>query len=202
MSELTVLQAIRLKGRVSPADLAATLAQDPAALTSTVTELVASGLLLEGKGSLRTTPEGRQRLSALLAQERSSIDQDSLAGSYAKFLAVNADFKALVTDWQIKDGQPNAHDDADYDAAVLARLHGVHQRVVPILAEVSRQLPRLTGYADKLTAALTKLEDGETMWFLRPIIDSYHTVWFELHEELIAASGLTREQEAIAGNAQ
>ncbi len=33
------------------------------------------------------------------------------------------------------------------------------------------------------------------------MIDSYHTVWFELHEELIALSGLTREDEAAAGRA-
>jgi hypothetical protein len=42
---------------------------------------------------------------------------------------------------------------------------------------------------------------GDTTWLARPIIDSYHTVWFELHEELIAASGLTREEEARAGHA-
>jgi hypothetical protein len=33
------------------------------------------------------------------------------------------------------------------------------------------------------------------------MIDSYHTVWFELHEELIAARGLSREEEAKAGHA-
>ena len=40
------------------------------------------------------------------------------------------------------------------------------------------------------------------MWLVRPLIDSYHTVWFELHEELILAAGLTRESEAKAGDAQ
>jgi hypothetical protein len=35
----------------------------------------------------------------------------------------------------------------------------------------------------------------------RPIIDSYHTVWFELHEELIQAAGRSREDEAKAGHA-
>jgi hypothetical protein len=40
------------------------------------------------------------------------------------------------------------------------------------------------------------------MWLSRPLIDSYHTVWFELHEELILAAGLTREAEAESGNAQ
>lgn len=201
MSELTVLQAIRLKGRVSADDVAATLNQDPADIAPAVAELITAGLLSEGK-TLRVTAEGRERLNALLAEERSDIDQDSLADSYSEFLVVNRDFKALVTDWQIKDGQPNAHDDAGYDGAVLSRLGDVHRRVVPVIAEVGRQLPRLAGYADKLTSALAKVEAGDAVWLTRPIIDSYHTVWFELHEELIGALGLTREEEAIAGNAQ
>ncbi|WP_370501074.1 MarR family transcriptional regulator [Mycolicibacterium sp. jd] len=202
MSELTILQAIRLKGRVSPTDLAATLNQDPSDITPLLADLVDSGLLLEGKSAIRITADGRERLSFLLADERSGINNDALAGSYAEFLSVNADFKALVTDWQIKDGQPNVHDDADYDSAVLARLDGVHQRVLPIIAEVGRELPRLTSYADKLVVALGKVKGGDTAWLTRPMIDSYHTVWFELHEELITAAGLTREEEAIAGNAQ
>jgi hypothetical protein len=101
----------------------------------------------------------------------------------------------LVTDWQLKDGQPNAHDDPDYDGAVLARLDGVHERVMPVIEAVVGQLPRLVGYADKLAAALAKVKEGDVAWLTRPIIDSYHTVWFELHEELIAASGLTARRK-------
>jgi hypothetical protein len=37
---------------------------------------------------------------------------------------------------------------------------------------------------------------------LKPLIDSYHTVWFELHEELISLAGLSREAEAASGRAQ
>lgn len=202
MSELTVLQAIRLKGRVGPADIAATLNHDPADIAATLAELVDSGLLLDGKTTLRITADGRERLAALLTEERSRVRQDVMAISYAEFLSVNRDFKTLVTDWQIKDGQPNTHDDADYDGAVLARLDDVHERVLPIIADVARQLPRLGSYTDKLAVALEKVKGGDGVWLTRPIIDSYHTVWFELHEELITASGLTREEEANAGHAQ
>lgn len=201
MSELTVLRAIRLKGRVSPATVAATMNEDPASVASTIAELVESGLLVEGT-TLRITSDGRERLNALLAEERSGIDQDALAASYDEFRAVNVDFKALVADWQLKDGQPNAHDDVDYDGAVLARLDEIHERAVPIIAAAAGQLPRLASYADKLAAAVAKVKAGDTAWFTRPIIDSYHTVWFELHEELIVASGLSREEEAKAGHAQ
>jgi hypothetical protein len=200
MSELTVLQAVRLKGRINEADLVATLDEDSAEVAATLAQLTAVGLLVTGK-ALRISPEGRARLNALLAEERSGVDQSVLATSYGDFRAVNNEFKALVSDWQIKDGQPNSHDDAEYDAAILNRLDNVHQQVLPIIATVATLLPRLRAYAAKLNSALDKVKSGDTTWLARPIIDSYHTVWFELHEELIAASGLTREEEARAGHA-
>jgi DNA-binding MarR family transcriptional regulator len=200
MSELKVLQAIRLKGRVTPADVAATLDEDPTRVTATIAELTTAGLLIEGK-MLRISPAGRERLNTLLAEERSGTDT-AITGAYHDFRVVNTDFKALVADWQLKDGEPNTHGDADYDAAVLHRLDGIHRRVVRIIAAAALQVARLSAYRDKLAAALEKVKAGETSWLTRPIADSYHTVWFELHEELILAAGLTRDAEAKAGHAQ
>jgi hypothetical protein len=200
VSELTVLQAVRLKGRVSLGDLAATLGKDPDDLAAAVDRLTRSGLLVDGK-ALRISPDGRVRLDELLADERQSVDKAALAAAYADFQAVNPEFKALVTDWQLKNGQPNTHEDSDYDAAVLARLDSVHHRITPIVAAAAAQLPRLGRYSIKLQAALSKVRAGETVWLSRPLIDSYHTVWFELHEELIVAAGLTRESEARFGGA-
>jgi hypothetical protein len=204
VSELAVLQAVRLKGRVTADDLAATLDQDPATLTGLVERLAASGLLVDGP-TLRISPDGRSRLDTLLAEERAGIDSSVITAAYDAFRSVNVDFKALVTDWQLKGGPagtPNTHDDADYDAEVLARLDEVHARVVPIIDEAATQLPRLNAYSSKLSVALRKINAGETTWLARPLIDSYHSVWFELHEELIGAAGLTREEAAKSGDAQ
>lgn len=201
MSELAVLQAIRLKGRVTPDRLAASLDAPSADLTETIQQLTTSGLVVKD-ATLRISPTGRERLSALLAEERRAIDSSALAAAYDDFRSVNTDFKALVTDWQLRGGRPNAHDDPGYDAAVLARLDGVHQRVVPIVAGAAAQLPRLGRYSVKLLAALDKVKSGGHDWLTKPLIDSYHTVWFELHEELILAVGMTREQAARSGDAQ
>jgi DNA-binding MarR family transcriptional regulator len=201
MSELTVLQAVRLKGRVSPTDLAATLGKDLADVATTIERLTRSGLLAEGT-ILKISPSGRARLGELLAAERDRADSAALAAVHGDFREVNTELKALVTDWQVKNGQPNDHEDADYDAAVLARLDRVHRRVVPIIAAAAVHLPRLSRYSAKLQTALANINAGDTSWLSRPIIDSYHTVWFELHEELILAAGLTREAEAKAGEAQ
>jgi hypothetical protein len=204
VTELAVLQAVRLKGRVHSADLAETLGRDPADIADIVERLTGSGLLVNGT-TLRISPSGRARLDTLLAEERDGVDPAPMAAAYDEFRAVNADFKSLVTDWQLKGGPggvPNAHDDPDYDAAVLVRLDEVHARVLPIIEAAAEQVPRLKAYSAKLLAAMSKVKDGDTAWLTRPLVDSYHTVWFELHEELIGAIGMTREEAARFGDAQ
>jgi hypothetical protein len=190
MDELTLLQTVRLKGRVRPADLDAT-----------VKELTEAGLLIDGK-AVRLSPEGRARLTELLTDERSSIDSEAFAQIYDEFRCLNRHFKSLVAQWQLKDGEPNDHADVGYDAEVLGRLDDIHRAVQPVLAAASGQVPRLDAYTAKLSAALEKIRAGDTSWFTRPLVDSYHTVWFELHEELIGAAGLTRDDEARSGEAE
>lgn len=189
MTELAVLQAVRLKGRVGIADLAATLGEDQAEAADAVEQLAQAGLLVDSK-TVRLTSEGRARLAELLADERSGIDMAAMTAAYGEFRSVNADFKALVTDWQVNN-----------DAGMLTRLDSVHQRVLPIIAAAAGQLPRLRRYSTKLQAAFERIKAGETIWLARPLIDSYHTMWFELHEELLLAAGLSREVEAKAGGA-
>jgi hypothetical protein len=200
MDEVALLQAVRLKGRVRPADLAATLGQDEVAVGTAVADFAQSGLLL-GDKAVRLTPEGKDRLADLLAAERGGIDSQAITRIYDEFRAVNREFKALVADWQLRDGGPNNHLDADYDAAVLSRLDAVHGAILPLLVSASAQVPRLHTYSAKLSTALDKIRAGDPTWFTRPLVDSYHTAWFELHEELLGAAGLTREDEAGAGHA-
>jgi hypothetical protein len=43
-----------------------------------------------------------------------------------------------------------------------------------------------------------RVSEGERDWLTSPRVDSYHTVWMELHEELLAALGLERGSEEQA----
>src|SRR6201999_2563179 len=98
--------------------------------------------MLDGS-TLRLSPEGRQRLEGLLSDERSHVDAAAVAAAFDEICFVNRDFKRLVSDWQLKDGRQNTHEDAGYDAAVRTRLDDVHRRVTPTIAAVATQLPRL-----------------------------------------------------------
>ena len=53
-----------------------------------------------------------------------------------------------------------------------------------------------TGLEPGDAEALRRVRAGEHDWFTKPVIESYHTVWFELHEDLLASLGLDRSSEA------
>ena len=189
-TELETLQRLRMTGGVAHDEF------DPSRRDA----LAAAGLVT-GTTTVRLTPQGRARLGDLLTAERAGADTAVLADVYRGFCAVNADFKAVVTDWQLRDGRPNDHTDIGYDAAVIARLDRIHGRVIPVVDRVTAQLPRLASYRVKLEDALRHIHGGDRQWFTHPLIDSYHSVWFALHEELLVAAGLTRTDEARAGRA-
>lgn len=201
--ELRILQAARLKGRPTQEDLgaAAGLSEDDA--QAAVEPLVRAGSLHPAGTRLRLTAEGRDRLEELLARERAGVDRELLRERYDDFGELNQMFKRLVTDWQLVEGtHPNDHSDAAYDAAIMRRLDEVHRRLTPLLDQLVHAAPRLEPYGRRFAAAIAKVAAGDHTWFARPLIDSYHTVWFELHEELLGLAGLSRAAEAAAGRAE
>lgn len=187
-AELPVLQAVRLKGRIARAELAELPGADA---------LVAAGLLTDG-ATARLTPQGRVRLADLLAAERAAVDAAAADRVYEGFGAINADFKSVISQWQADKGTPAADAAA---ATVVARVSELHRAVVRVIAAAGELVPRLGAYAGRLDSALRLAQAGDMTWLTRPLVDSYHTVWFELHEELIGLAGRTRAGEAESGSA-
>jgi pyruvate,orthophosphate dikinase len=198
--ELDVLQAARLKGRLSPDLAAASCGIDTDAVPVIFGELREAGYV-KGDPDVRLTPEGRQRLGELVATERAETDLDALRRLYDEFDRHNTDFKQMVSDWQLRDGEPNDHTDSAYDQSVIDRLAALDTDFQPLVGRVGDVAPRLRNYAQRFSNALGQIRAGDTSYVARPIADSYHTVWFEFHEELIGLLGLSREDEAAAGRA-
>ena len=76
----------------------------------------------------------------------------------------------------------------------MAAFHAVNDAITPILAEVSKVVPRLARYQTRFETALDGIAAGDRDMVAHPMKDSYHTVWFELHEELIRLSGRVRTE--------
>jgi hypothetical protein len=200
MLETRILQAARFKGRLSMEAAATAAAVTAGEATAEVDRLRGLGLL-KGDAAVRPTPEGRARAAELVAAEGKTVDRDALAAACEEFDGHNSRLKEIVSAWQLRDGSPNEHTDADYDAGVLARLGQLHEEFLPLVERIAALAPRLAPYAARFTHAVTQIRAGDHSYVARPIMDSYHTVWFEFHEELIGLLGLSREEEAAAGRA-
>jgi hypothetical protein len=201
--EIRVLQALRLKGRALPDDVAAAAGISPDELTPIIEQHTADGNAEEARGRLKLTKPGREVLNGLLDEERKGVDQEALKSAYHEFDEHNSTFKKLVTDWQLKDGDtPNDHTDADYDGAIVVRLGELHEGFTPLLERIVTIAPRLEPYPTRFAGALEKVQAGDHGFLAKPLVDSYHTVWFELHEDLIGLAGLSRADEAAAGRAE
>jgi pyruvate,orthophosphate dikinase len=53
-------------------------------------------------------------------------------------------------------------------------------------------------YGANISAMPTTSFAGHSIMLASPLKESYHTVWFEYHEELISLTGRSRAQEALA----
>ena len=196
MHDTALLQALKLKGRAPVEALASALGRGEGDVQAAVDALVADGLAEETKMGFRLTERGREALEELLAAERAGVDRGALARLYEEFCAVNDEFKALVTSWQMKsETELNDHTDAAYDRKVLDGLDDLHGRFRPIAERAAALVPRLSTYVPRFDDAIARVRAGEVEYVARPLIDSYHTVWFELHEELIQGAGLNRSEE-------
>ena len=200
---LLVLHGLRLKGFAEPPVVAELYGLD---LPSVEAHLVAAAddeLVLHRDGRISgwsLTPAGRKEVERLVAEELDGIDaRTEVDECYRRFLAMNADMLSICTDWQMRGvgdlAVVNDHSDAGYDQKVIDRLVGLHDQVRPIIADLRALLARFAPYGNRLRAALEKLLEGERDYFTKPIIDSYHTVWFEMHEDLLTTLGLDRSKE-------
>lgn len=201
--EIRVLRVTQLKGRPVADDIIAATALVPEAAQDLLDQLTEAGYVAETNGRYKLTQDGKARLEGLLADERAGIDGDAILTAYHEFDGFNAEFKQLVTDWQLVDGTtPNDHSDSEYDAKIVSRLADLHERFLPFMTRLVAVAPRLAAYPDRFSRALSKVQGGDHSWLAKPLADSYHTVWFELHEDLIGLANLSRVDEAAAGRAE
>ena len=159
-------------------------------------QLVQQGLAMSKGPITMPTPEGTAAAAGLLRLRPGSQEETELDKLFDGFLPVNRRLRDVCSAWQTRpDGTPNDHSDGGYDDATRDRLDEVHSAIGPVLRRMAGVQPRLAGYRPRLQDALDKFDEGESNWLASPLMDSYHTVWMQLHQELILMLGLTRADD-------
>jgi hypothetical protein len=189
--------ALRIKGFAKSemvADIAAIAVEEAEAeLAALMAKEFA--LFREARSLWQITPAGKEAHKEALAADTPDAVRKALHAPYETFLGLNTAFKELCGDWQLKNGAPNDHSDADYDKGVIERLVKMNIEAVPVVETMADVLGRLAAYVPRLHSTSQRVVAGEQNMFTGVMVGSYHDVWMELHEDLILTQGIDRAAE-------
>jgi pyruvate,orthophosphate dikinase len=199
------VRVLAIKGFAMPAGLAPALRVTEEAATAVLEQLAGDGLAEAAGPMYKLTEEGKSVAAELMAADREEWGADEALAALDAFLVLDHRMKHIVTAWQMRevDGEQvlNDHTDDEYDAGVLADLAALHSEAADWFGTLTEGLPRLAEYGKRLDVAAGRVAEGDHSFIAAPMADSYHTIWFELHEDLIQLAGRTREEETAAGRA-
>ncbi|MGY0064204.1 transcriptional regulator [Streptomyces sp. LZ34] len=198
-TNLLVLHALRCVGATSLARLHAVTGLDESDVESELIDLGAEGLVTRMSGDMPCwllTDAGRAADAERITDELESANaRRAVEAAFGRFLVLNPELLDLCGAWQLRtiDGIVNANDHSDpaYDSRVLDRFADLDRRAAPVCAELSAALPRFGRYRDRLAGALDRAASG-ALEYVTDSTTSYHTIWAELHEDLLATLGMRR----------
>jgi hypothetical protein len=197
MTAPTVLHALRCIGFAELSRVADAAGLPEPDAESHLIDLAVAGWVTRTPGEFAAwglTDAGRREDARLTAAELAGA-RGAVSTAYEKFLVLNPELLDLCSAWHLRtvDGVPaaNDHSDAAYDARVLDRFTDLDRRAGGVCAELSAALPRFGRYRARLTVALDRARSG-ALDYLTDNLGSYHNVWFQLHEDLLATLGIPR----------
>jgi hypothetical protein len=200
---LVVVTCVRLKGFADVGPIVEASGLDSAAVDGILADLGAREFARHREGRISgwtLTPAGRALHAELVAAELAAAGCEAdVEAAYREFLGLNPQLLSTASAWQLRqeNGQPvvNDHSDPSHDARVIADLRALHTATSPLVTRLGSLLGRFSRYGSRLSNAVDRVEAGDRDWFTKPLIDSYHTVWFELHEDLLSTLGKERASE-------
>lgn len=200
--ELLALHGVRIKGFANSNAVARRFGMDADQAEELLQDFEAMGWVQRSGFADVTgwslTGIGRVENERQLAAELTAYDvRGSIEAAHAAFVEENGYLLDAITKWQVRPESwdpmaANDHTDWRWDERVLNSLGGLARALKPISEQLSGSLDRFDGYSDRFARSLARAEEGQKGWVDEPGIDSCHTVWFELHEDLLATLGIER----------
>jgi hypothetical protein len=196
---LLVLHTLRCIGFAGTARIAAATGLTESDVESELIDLAVEGLVthLPGEfGGWGLTDAGKAADAERIAGQLDSAGaRPAVTAAFNGFMVLNPELLDLCAAWQLRsvDGvmTANDHSDPSYDDRVLARFTEFHERASVVCADLAAAQPRFGRYRVRLAEALKRAASGE-LGYVADDIGSYHAVWAELHEDLLATLGIPR----------
>lgn len=130
------------------------------------------------------TLAGSEAAAAIVSAERASI-APALDRIYPEFRVLNPEVKELCQRWQIRAGSGETD-------RLLVELGELHRRAMPMLDRLTILRTRYAVYRERLEQAVTRAGRGELDYVTGLGVDSFHSIWWQLHTDLLVILGRTR----------
>ncbi|WP_262403253.1 transcriptional regulator [Actinomadura sp. CNU-125] len=184
--DLLVLHTVRCVGVAGARRLAEAAGLLEPDVESELIDLAVAGLVTREPGEFGgwgLTGAGREADAARIRDELDAAGvRPTVTRAYGEFMVLNPELLDLFTAWQLR---------PDDRSRVLAALGDFHLRADVVCAELAGALFRFQRYRDRLSHALARARAGE-QGYVTDDLASYHTVWFQLHEDLLVTLGIPR----------
>jgi len=188
-TELAVLQHLAMEGIAETEEVVDGTGRSESGVVDVLERLESEGHV-EEDGFWYLSDTGEERLNEVC---RARFDDNQLAEIrevFERFEEFDGRMKDLAETWQELDEHERGPDADPVDEVV-----DLQTKVESLFADLPADVHAVyEPYVDALSEAVDRLQDGETEYFTATDVDSYHTVWFELHDDLLRTLGEEREE--------
>jgi hypothetical protein len=183
-TELQVLHSLRCIGFVQRSRITTATGLPESEVDAELRRLASAGLVRHEPGDFGgwgLSEAGRAADTERIAEElATSGTRAAITRAFDDFLVLNPELIDLCTAWLLH-----------ADPKALDLLVDFDRRADPVLEDLSSALLRFGRYRTRLADALARVRSGQHDYVANDL-ESYHTVWFQLHEDLLTTLGIPR----------
>lgn len=199
--ELVTLHAVRLAGVASEEAVLDRALVSEHEVTEALARAAADGWIepfhfADTRGWMMTGP-GSTHLAQLLAREvEAASAHHVLARTLADFETLNGPFVDRIAAWQLRSTSPDesgfAGAGSEAAETLLDGLSATATELRRAISALSTALARFGRYPAQLDNAITRARTEGLRWVTGVGVLSCHTVWAELHQDLLSSLGRDR----------
>ena len=179
-----VLNGAHLKKMATAGDIAAAVGLPQDVAEAQLATAVEKGWAMTVDGRYLVVPDGTSAVHEYYGRLYGPLRGDAaVEGWYARFETLNDQFIKAVSDWQKN----------EEDEKAKGKVLKVVERLIKALGDLVPEIPRYESYLRRFTESVGRVDRGEREYVCGPSIDSVHTIWFELHEDILSVLGRPRD---------
>lgn len=184
VTQRAVLQQLMVES-VAEATRVATLLDGPEpAVHDALESLEDEGFVRSEDGFWYVTSPGEERLTELCRERFSEPEFSQLRCLFDAFEDCDRQMKQLASEWQTGDRSFERTTD---------ELSGIHHDMAALFEQCDESVTAAYApYIESLEAALQLFTVGESEYFTGADVQSYHNIWFRLHDDLLRTLGEER----------